>query len=71
MLKLELTADQVNIIGKALGAQPFDLVAPLIAELQKQINPQLQQQQAAQQPPGGQWVNGQGQATIHLPSDPN
>ena len=43
MLKFELTEQQVAVIGKALGAQPYDLAAPVIAELQKQI--------AAQQKP--------------------
>lgn len=30
----------VAVIGKALGAQPYDLVAPIMVELQKQINAQ-------------------------------
>ena len=29
-----------TVIGKALGSQPYDYVAPVIAELQKQINAQ-------------------------------
>ena len=40
MLKFELSAEMVQIIGKALGSQPYDYVAPVIAELQKQINAQ-------------------------------
>jgi hypothetical protein len=53
MLKFELSQDMVAVIGRALGAQPFDTVAPVIAELQKQIT--------AQQPPpaSGPIINGQ------------
>ena len=40
MLKLELSENMVAIIGKALGAQPFDLVSPIIVEIQKQISEQ-------------------------------
>jgi hypothetical protein len=40
MLKLELSEQMISVIGKALGAQPFDVVAPVIAELQKQISAQ-------------------------------
>lgn len=40
MLKFELPEQMVAIIGKALGAQPFDLVKPVIDELQKQITEQ-------------------------------
>lgn len=42
MLTLKLTPEMVQIIGKALGAQPYDLVAAVLAELQKQINEQQQ-----------------------------
>lgn len=42
MLTLKLTPEMVQVIGKALGAQPYDLVASVIAELQKQINEQQQ-----------------------------
>lgn len=44
MLKFELSEQYVAIIGKALGAQPYDAVAPVIAELQKQINEQQKPQ---------------------------
>lgn len=37
---LELTEQQVAIIGKALGSAPYELVAPLIAEIQRQIDTQ-------------------------------
>lgn len=43
MIKLELTEQMINIIGKALGSQPYELVAPVITELQKQINEQQEQ----------------------------
>lgn len=42
MLKFELSNEMVAIIGKALGAQPYDLAAPVLAELQKQITAQQQ-----------------------------
>lgn len=42
MITLILPPDMLGIIGKALGAQPYDLVAPVVAELQKQINAQQQ-----------------------------
>ena len=38
MLKFELSEQHIQIIGAALGAQPYDRVAPVIAELQRQIN---------------------------------
>lgn len=40
MLKLELTEQQVAVIGEALSAAPYRVVAPVIAELQKQIDAQ-------------------------------
>jgi hypothetical protein len=40
MLKFELSEAMVNIIGRALGAQPHDAVRATIEELQKQINAQ-------------------------------
>lgn len=40
MLKFELSEQHVAIIGAALGKAPYDTVAPVIAELQKQINAQ-------------------------------
>jgi hypothetical protein len=43
MIKFELTEQQTEIIGKALGAQPHDIVRPIIEELQKQINRQQQE----------------------------
>lgn len=43
--KLELTEQEVAIIGKALGSAPYELVAPVIANIQRQID--------AQQPPNG------------------
>jgi hypothetical protein len=60
MLKFELSQEMVAVIGRALGAQPFDTVAPVIAELQKQIS--------AQQAPtaAGPIINGQ---TVNEQSD--
>jgi hypothetical protein len=42
MLKFELSDQMVAIIGAALGKQPYDMVAEVITELQKQINAQTQ-----------------------------
>src|SRR5512139_1958585 len=39
-MKFELSEQHVAIIGAALGKAPYDQVAPVIAELQKQINEQ-------------------------------
>lgn len=46
MLKFELSEQMVNIIGAALQKAPYEVVAPVIAELQKQINAQQPKQQA-------------------------
>lgn len=40
MINLSLSPEMIVIIGKALGAQPYDTVAPVVAEMQKQINAQ-------------------------------
>ena len=40
MIALELTVEQVNIILAALGKQPFEAVASVINEIQKQGGPQ-------------------------------
>lgn len=40
MLSFTLSAEMVQIIGRALGAQPYDAVASVVLELQKQINEQ-------------------------------
>lgn len=40
MLTLKLTPQMVHVIGLALGTQPYDTVATVVAELQKQINQQ-------------------------------
>jgi len=40
MIKLELTIDQVNTILASLGKQPFEAVAGVITEIQKQGGPQ-------------------------------
>lgn len=50
MLKFELSNEMVAVIGKALGAQPYDLVAPVIIELQKQINAQAAIPPVAEKP---------------------
>ena len=40
-MNLELTIEQVNIIMSALGNAPYITVAPVIAEIQKQAQPQI------------------------------
>ena len=50
-LKFELTLEQANIILASLGKQPYETVAPVIAELQKQAAPQVQPQLAQQEAP--------------------
>lgn len=42
MLKFELSEQHVNVIGAALGKAPYEIAAPVIAELQKQVNAQQQ-----------------------------
>jgi hypothetical protein len=41
MMTLNLTVDQINIILNALGNAPYITVAPVIAEIQKQAQPQI------------------------------
>jgi hypothetical protein len=40
MIKLELSEQMVAIVGEALGNVPFKIAAPVIAEIQKQIEAQ-------------------------------
>jgi hypothetical protein len=40
-IKLELTQDQIDLIGAGLSELPFKLVSSLMQELQKQIMPQI------------------------------
>lgn len=40
-LKLELEQEKMDVILQALGQQPYVRVAPLIAELMQQLQPQL------------------------------
>ena len=40
-IKLELTQDQIDLIGAGLSELPFKLVSSLMQELQKQIIPQI------------------------------
>jgi hypothetical protein len=41
-MTLDLTIDQINVIMQALGNAPYIQVAPVIAEIQKQVAPQVQ-----------------------------
>lgn len=43
MIKLELTEQFVAIIGAALENSPYKVVAPVLAEMQKQIEAQRAQ----------------------------
>ena len=47
MFKLELSDKHLAVIGAALGKAPYDVAAPVIAEIQKQIN--AQQEEAARE----------------------
>ena len=40
MIKLLLSPEHLAVIGRALGAQPYDAVCAVVAELQRQINEQ-------------------------------
>lgn len=40
MITLELSEQMVAVIGEALGNAPYKLSAPIIAEIQKQIEEQ-------------------------------
>lgn len=42
MIKLELTPQMLNVISQALGNSPYAVAAPVVAELQRQINEQTQ-----------------------------
>lgn len=37
---LKIKAEQIQILSAALGKLPFEIVAPLIADIQNQINEQ-------------------------------
>ena len=47
MIKLELTVEQINVILASLGKQPFEAVAGVINEIQKQNSPQTAALEAA------------------------
>ena len=46
MFQFELTLDEANACLAALGKQPFDQVANLIAKIKAQAQPQLERVQA-------------------------
>ena len=39
--KIELTEQEISVLGAALGKMPYDTVAPLIQNLQMQVTPQV------------------------------
>jgi len=45
-IKLELTIDQLNIALASMGKMPYEQVFPVINEIQRQANIQIEQQQA-------------------------
>lgn len=49
-INFSISLDQANIILGALGKAPYEVVAPVIAELQKQAAPQLEAAQAPVSP---------------------
>jgi 16S rRNA A1518/A1519 N6-dimethyltransferase RsmA/KsgA/DIM1 with predicted DNA glycosylase/AP lyase activity len=40
MIKLELSEQMVAVVGEALGNMPYKISAPVVAEIQKQIEAQ-------------------------------
>lgn len=40
MLKFELSPQMLSVISQALGNAPYSVAAPVVAELQRQINAQ-------------------------------
>ena len=48
-LKFTLSLDMTNVIMDALGGTPYRTAAPVIAELQRQAQPQMQPQLVAEQ----------------------
>lgn len=40
-ITLNLSVEQINIILMSLSKQPYEAVAPLIGEIQKQAEPQV------------------------------
>ena len=52
-MNLELTTEQVELILRALAAQPFSAVAPLIGEIQQQAQPQVQVPEEIEEPTDG------------------
>ncbi len=53
-VKLELTLPMLAKIGQALGRMPFDEIAPVVAEVQRQVNEQGFGVQAQSQVQAGQ-----------------
>lgn len=46
MLKFEISTQMAAIIGNALAKQPYEVVAPVLTELQRQIDAQQRQPEA-------------------------
>jgi hypothetical protein len=46
MIELKLKTEAVELILAALGKQPFEIVAPLIAEIRQQAVPQVTKDEA-------------------------
>ena len=40
---LQVTDQEIMIIGNALGKQPYDVVATLVSKLQQQVNAQQEE----------------------------
>lgn len=58
MFKFEFSEQMVGIIGEALAAQPFKISAPVIAEMQRQIDAQKKAEADALKPNGdGAWAS--------------
>lgn len=57
VLKIELTAGEVNYVLNALGQRPFKEVANLIGKIKAQGDAQFVPPQAAADPPAAEAVN--------------
>ncbi len=47
--KIELTQEQLNVIGQALGHAPYRVVAPIITAIDKQVQEQLKPKEASKE----------------------
>ncbi len=51
MATFELNDQQIEIIRRALGAQPYDIVEPVISEMQRQYSEQKETERTSEPVP--------------------